>query len=82
MEPDRPEKSSRAVRLPYRFGETVYLKGREDCVPGTVVAFMILPNMVKADVTWSDHAFNQSENFPCELTTEYEPTYSLREPRD
>jgi len=67
----------RSVRLPYHFGQQVYLNGRDDEIPGTVVAFLILPGMIKADITWSDNPFHQSENFPCELSTD-EPNFTLR----
>jgi hypothetical protein len=72
------EKPRRSVQLPYRFGDTIYLRGRQDCVPGTVCAFEILPAGIKVCITWSDHPYCQSQNFLCELSEDYEPTFGPR----
>jgi hypothetical protein len=68
-------KPGRTVRLPYPIGETVYLDGREDRVPGKIVAFNAFPGMLKATVQWSDNPYNSADHFLFELTTEYEPRY-------
>jgi hypothetical protein len=68
----------RTVRLPYHYGDTVYLTGREDHVPGIVIGYEILPGALKAQVRWTDYAFTPVEHFLCELTTEYEPQFASR----
>ena len=68
-------KSKPRVRLPYRFGETVYLRGREEKVAGIVISFEATPGAVFTEVRWSDQPFTYGAHNDFELSTDYEPEF-------
>jgi len=64
--------TSRAVRLPYDFGDIVFHRAKPDRVPGMVVGFVVVPGATKILVKWSDD-LGQGEHFFLELSTEFDP---------
>jgi hypothetical protein len=67
---DRPT-TSRTVRLPFNFGDRVYLRGREQRTAGTVIGFTIHPRDTLVEVRWLDD-MEITSNHVFELSTEYE----------
>ncbi len=68
-------KTVRTVELPHKFGETVYLRDREEKVPGIIIAFDVLPGGNTVQVRWTDQPFTSGAHFAFELCEEYEPRY-------
>jgi hypothetical protein len=67
------------IRLPYRWGQVVYLKATQDKDPGLVVTFNISPGgIVQVGVRWGNANLNYV--YPFELTTEYLPDFAQLEP--
>ena len=62
----------RIVELPFRFGEVVYLKLREQKVPGQVIGYCVNPGNLTVRVVWCDDGCEQCF-YPWQLTRTYEP---------
>jgi hypothetical protein len=72
---DSPKKT---VRLPFGFGEIVYMRSAKEKVPGLVTSFRIFDGLVMTCVSWTDTRIEQNHCF-YELTTEYQPDFSSSE---
>ncbi len=58
--------------IAFPFGATVYLKLREERVPGMVTGYGIRPGLVSYRVCWSNTGC-EIEHYEMELTPDYEP---------
>jgi hypothetical protein len=66
------------IRLPFRWGQVVYLRQSEEKDPGMVVSYTIAPNAcLQVGVRWSNATLNWV--YPFELTTEYQPNFAALE---
>lgn len=72
IESDDEDAFPRIVELPFRFGDTVYLKVRTEKIPGSVCGFLIFPGGLTVKVTWGDDACD-CFHYPFQLSTEYIP---------
>jgi hypothetical protein len=60
------------VRTPCETGQIVYHKARGEKIPGIVIGFVIIADLVKPLVRWSD-SMEVVEHVVDELSAEYDP---------
>lgn len=71
--------STRTLTLPLAFaiGSTVYLRLRQERLPGMVAGLFVRPTGVAYMVSWGDAT--ESDHFDLELTDRFDPTFEVED---
>lgn len=69
------EGNRKPLRLPFDFGDVVYLRHKPEKVAGMVTGFIVRENRVIVLVTWVDSRHEEDHNV-FELVEEFEPSYN------
>ncbi len=67
------ESPKKTIRLPFDFGERVYLRINPEKVAGMVTGFHIRVSSMLMSVTWPDRT--ETNHYFFELTTEFQPDF-------